>query len=174
MDTVMNSENNNGNRLVFSENTFHQIITILAELRNRLHAQSTIFADMNGYPIGYDQANENLNITSLTALAAGTFSATAEMAKMVKEQDRFRFIYLEGKEQNIYMCNVHKDYLIIVIFDKSVAMGMVRILTHNTVEKLQKILEALALENKRATKIIDVEFKSMLNKELDKFFGLDS
>ncbi len=161
------------NRIVFSEKTYQNIISILTELRTRLNAKITIFADMNGYPIGYDETVPAIDITSLTALASGTFSATSEMAKMVQEQDKFRFIYLEGKENNIYMCNVSKDYLIIVLFDKSVAMGMVRILTHNTVEKLSKILDELSMENQQASKYIDIEFKSMLNKELDKFFGID-
>ena len=167
-----NNQTLDGKRIVFSEATYYKIIKILAELKNRLQAQATIFADMNGYPIAYDLKVKDVDIIELTALAAGTFSATSEMAKLIKEKNRFRFIYHEGELRNIYMCNVSKEYLIIVLFDKSVAMGMVRILTHNTVEKLQKILDQLSLEHEKTSQFLDMEFKSLLGKELDKYFGL--
>ncbi|HPG40472.1 MAG TPA: roadblock/LC7 domain-containing protein [bacterium] len=166
------ARSSNGKRMVFSETMYHNIIKILADLRSRLQAQLTIFADMNGYPIAYDQDVEDVDIIAMTALAAGTFAATAEMAKLVKEKERFRFIYHEGVNRNIYMCNVSKEYIMIILFDKSVAMGMVRILTHNTVEKLEKILEELAREHAKASQFLDVEFKSLLGKELDKYFGI--
>jgi len=171
---MMNSDNQtlNSRRIVFSEATYHKIIKILADLKNRLQAQATIFADMNGYPIGYDLEVDDVDIIELTALAAGTFSATSEMARLIKEKNRFRFIYHEGESRNIYMCNVSKEYLIIVLFDKSVVMGMVRILTHNTVEKLQKILNELSVEYEKTSQFLDIEFKSLLGKELDKYFGL--
>ena len=51
-------------------------------------------------------------------------------------------------------------------------MGMVRILTHNTVEKLKKILSELSVEYEKTSQFLDIEFKSLLGKELDKYFGL--
>ena len=162
----------NGKRWVFSEASFKKINRALEELGKRLDAVLVIFADMNGYSISASGDTHNVNVDNLTALAAGTFSATAEMANLVREGGPFKFIYHEGEQHNIYLCTVEKDYLIIVVFHKKTALGMVRALTHHTVERLEGLVEDLKQEKQRATQFLDVEFRSLLGKELDKTFGI--
>ena len=163
---------NNGKRWVFSEATYEKINLTLAELCKRLKAQLALFADMNGYPVSYGGDVKGLNINNLTALAAGTFSATAEIAHIIKEENNFKYIFHEGEKRNIYLCTVGHDYLMIVVFNKSTALGMVRALTHHAVERLSGLVEELKQESQHASQFLDVEFKSLLGKELDKSFGL--
>ena len=94
------------------------------------------------------------------------------MAQITSGEEGFQFIYHEGLAQHIYLCNVSNDYLLVVLFDKTVALGMVRVLARHTVEKLQDLLYELVMESEKASKFLDVEFRSLLKKELDKTFGL--
>jgi len=165
------NNNNNGKRWVFSETSFDKINGTVNDLCSRLKAHVVVFADMNGYPISFCGDTKRIEINNLTAVGAGTFSATTEMAHLIHEKKQFKFIYHEGDSQNIYLCNVGEDYLMIVVFSKSTAVGMVRALTAHAVEKLSGLLSELVEEKEKATEFLDVEFRSLLGKELDKSFG---
>ena len=164
--------NNNGRRWVFSEATFNKVNSALEKLVTHLKAEIVIFADQNGYPISYNGNVDEIDVNNLTALAAGTFAATAEMASLIKEKEYFRYIFHEGLQQNIYLCTVGHDYLMIIVFRKETALGLVRALTYNVVSRLEELVEDLKKETRETTQVLDNEFKSLLAKELDKTFGL--
>ncbi|NOY57750.1 MAG: hypothetical protein GXO75_02295 [Calditrichaeota bacterium] len=166
------NNNNNGNRWVFSEASFEKINGTVNDLCSRLKAHVVVFADMNGYPISFCGDTRRIDINNLTAVGAGTFSATAEMAHLIHEKQQFKYIYHEGESQNIYLCNVGDDYLMIVVFGKKTAVGMVRALTAHAVERLTGFFSELQGEKEKATEFLDDEFRSLLGKELDKSFRL--
>lgn len=163
--------NTNGRRWVFSEATFKKINSALGQLCTHLKADVTIFADRSGYPVSYELADNEIDINNLTVLAAGTFSATAEMASLVNETDQFKYIFHEGNYRNIYMCTVGAEYLMVIVFKKETALGLVRVLAQNVVTRLEELVDDLKKENQQAVQVLDEEFKSLLNKELDKTFG---
>jgi predicted regulator of Ras-like GTPase activity (Roadblock/LC7/MglB family) len=166
------ADSKNGKRMMFSEDAFQKIKQVLAELTKRANAHLCVFADVNGYPIGSYSITDDVDISSLTALAAGTFSATAAMANLISGEQQFKYIYHEGTHRNIYLCNVSSDYLIIVVFDKSVPLGLIRVLTHHTIARLNEVIRLLETENEKAVQFLDLEFKSLLSKELNRSFGI--
>lgn len=159
------------NKMVFSEATYRRISRILYELNTRLKATLTVFADMNGYPIDYSGDAKGININSLTAVAAGSFSASNEMSRMISGEQNFEHVLHEGTRRNVYMCNVSNDYIMILVFGKSVPIGFVRLLTHTAVGKLSQYLDSLKMQNRQVSKFIDSDFRSKLNRELDQAFG---
>lgn len=170
--TTKYQNNSNGKRWVFSESTYKKIDAAMDQLCKHLKADLAIFADMNGYPVSYHSRQEGWDVNNLTALAAGTFSATTEMAFLIGEDSRFRYIFHEGERRHIYMCMVAHDYLMVIIFNKKTALGLVRALTRNVVTRLEELVEELKSEVSATAKVLDSEFKTMLSKELDKTFGL--
>ncbi len=158
--------------MIFSETTYQKISRILFELNTRLRAVACIFADMNGYAVDYSGDVQRLNISSFTAVAAGSFSTANEMASMVGGRRRFQHVFFEGEERNVYMCAVSEDYLMIVIFDRSVPVGFVRLLTHHAVAKLSGYLDTLRNGSRRAQSFLDADFRKKLDHELDRAFGL--
>ena len=162
----------NGMGLVFSESTYQKISRILYELNTRLKAKLSIFADMNGYPIDYNGDLRNMNINTLTAVAAGSFSASNEMSSMISGKRHFEHVLHEGERDNVYMCSVGSDYLMIIIFDKTAPIGFVRLLVHAAVNKLSEYLDALRMQKRRASQFLDAEFRAKLSDEMDNAFGL--
>ena len=138
----------NGRRIVLSESSFASVGNILQDLIRKTHAQVAIFADMDGYSIMHRSSGRDAQIPTLTALAAGSFSATAEMAKIIGEKQKFRFLYHEGEHFNLYLSTVGDSHLIIVAFESTVALGMVRIFTNLAVSKLNNMLEEITIESK--------------------------
>jgi hypothetical protein len=63
------------------------------------------------------------------------------------------------------------DFLLGVIFEKNVALGLIRIFANKTVENLKKVLENAAEAENKASEFLDVEFGMLLGKELDRSFN---
>ena len=161
----------NNKKAVFSEVTFHKISRILQELNTRLKSNCCVFADINGYPIDYSGDVSHFNMNSLTAVAAGSFTASHEMARIISGEKHFQHIFLEGVRRNVYMCNVSSDYLMIIIFEKSVPVGLVRLLTHHAVAKLGQYLESLREGQSKISEFLDRKFKSQLENQLNNTLG---
>jgi predicted regulator of Ras-like GTPase activity (Roadblock/LC7/MglB family) len=154
-------------RMVFSETAFSKIALILTELLKRSQARLAVFADMNGYPIVHRGDIKLQGLSTLTALAAGSFAASGEIARMINNESRFRFIYQEGGRFNAYTCSVGEDYFLIVLFEKHVALGLVRLLTHHALTRISRYLEELHQSTDQARNFIDLEFREALSNQLD-------
>jgi len=160
----------NGQPVLLSGEMYKAISEVLSDLASKTKAKTIIFADINGHPITQRGQTSEINISNMSALAAGDFAATSEMSKMIGEEHRFKYIFQEGEKTNIYLSSVGDSFILVIIFDANVALGMIRIFTKRTIDKLEALLSKLKNESKGDKKYIDVEFSNYLNKELDKAF----
>lgn len=159
-------------QFMLSTETFNQVNEILRELVTSTRSDFALFCDANGNPITHHGKQHVVNLSGLSALAAGNFAATSEMARVVGEKDGFKFIFQEGERRNLFLCNVGFNFLLAVIFDKAVALGLVRIFANKAVESLKQVLDKAAKAEEKASDFIDSEFGLLLSKELDKSFNL--
>ncbi len=111
-----------------------------------------------------------MNTTVLSALAASDFAATAEMAKLVGEEAKFKLLFHEGEKRNVYLSNVGDYFFLVVVFDVNVTLGLIRIYTKKAIQSLQDILEAESTEEISPKDIIDSDFSSLLGDALDETF----
>jgi len=161
----------NGQPVVLSGEMYKAISEILSDLATKTRAKTIVFADSNGHPITQRGQTSELNIPNMAALGAGDFAATTEMAKMAGEQKRFKYLYHEGEKSNVYLSSVAENFLLMIIFDSNIALGMIRIFTKRTIETLSELLKEAKDDEKKAIEFLDVEFSTYLNKELDKAFN---
>jgi predicted regulator of Ras-like GTPase activity (Roadblock/LC7/MglB family) len=159
-------------QFMLSTETFNQVGEILRELVTSTRSEFALFCDANGNPITHHGKQHAVNLSGLSALAAGNFAATLEMARVIGEKEGFKFIFQEGERRNLYLCNVGFNFLLAIIFDKAVALGLVRIFANKTVENLKAVLDKAAQAENKASDFIDSEFGLLLSKELDKSFSL--
>ncbi|RIK68708.1 hypothetical protein DCC62_24150 [candidate division KSB1 bacterium] len=113
-----------------------------------------------------------MDLGGFAALTAGNFSAMREMANVIGEKDGFKFVFQEGERRNIYLCNVGFNFLLTIIFEKTVALGLVRIFANKAVENLKQVLANAQEAETKTSEVLDVEFGLLLGKELDKSFNL--
>jgi predicted regulator of Ras-like GTPase activity (Roadblock/LC7/MglB family) len=159
-------------QFMLSTETFNQVNEILRELVTSTRSDFALFCDANGNPITHHGKQHVVNLSGLSALAAGNFAATSEMARVVGEKEGFKFIFQEGERRNLFLCNVGFNFLLAIIFDKAVALGLVRIFANKAVESLKQVLDKAAQAEEKASDFIDSEFGLLLGKELDKSFKL--
>lgn len=154
-------------RMVLSETAYQKIAVILNELLKRSQARLAIFADMNGYPIVHHGEIKPQSLSTLTALAAGSFAAGAEMARLINNESRFRYVFQEGGHFNTYTCSIGDEYFLLMLFEKQVALGLVRLLTNLAIARIGVYLKELRQSTDQAKKFLDYEFRDILSKQLD-------
>ncbi|MCR4439101.1 MAG: roadblock/LC7 domain-containing protein [bacterium] len=167
MDLAPNADNR---RILLSESNYAEIRSIVTELVTKTRARTIVFADMNGHPICQGGARADLDIASLTALAAGEFSATAEIARLLGEPGKFRLLFHEGTRGNVYIASVGGSYLLLIVFEPSVALGIVRVFANKAVALLNRILEEARRAEEEAARFLDMEFGELLKRELERSF----
>lgn len=159
-----------GSRQVILNGKQYDIITkVLSELATKTKASAILFADMSGQLISQRGNTENMNTTVLSALAASDFAATSEMAKLVGEEAKFKLLFHEGDKRNVYLSNVGDDFFLVVVFDVSVTLGLIRIYTKKAIEDLATALEENS-DDDQDTQIIDSDFSTLLGDALDDTF----
>ena len=158
---------------MLSTEAYNQITEVLKELERSTRADLTIFCESNGVAVTHVGNPDKLNLAGFTTLNAANYAATREMARMLGEQEPFKFLFLEGEQNNIYLCNVGFEFLLSITFSKTVALGMVRIYANRAVKKLRGILERVKQSEEQITeKVLDDEFSMLLDKALDSSFNI--
>ncbi len=160
-----------GSRQVILNGKQYETITkVLTELATKTKASAILFADMSGQLISQRGKTDEMNTTVLSALAASDFAATSEMAKLVGEEAKFKLLFHEGEKRNVYLSNVGDNFFLVVVFDVSVTLGLIRIYTKKAIEDLNTAL--LENEDDAGTEdnIIDSDFSTLLGNALDDSF----
>jgi predicted regulator of Ras-like GTPase activity (Roadblock/LC7/MglB family) len=82
------------------------------------------------------------DILSLAVLSAANFAATAEIAKLIGEED-FTLLFHKGGTRNIHFSRLGKDYILLTLFDDSVSLGLVRLKVKSAMEKMVVVFDAM-------------------------------
>ncbi len=159
---------NDVQQLVLSESIYNDINKIIEDLYSNIHPEVIVFAESNGYPVTAKGNVTGIDLPSISTLAANNFSATAKMASMIGEKDSFRYLFHEGDKTNIYLSNVGFNFILLVIFDSSIALGMVRVYTKKAMQALIDLLKTAKQEEETSNEFIDLEFKTLLSEEINR------
>ncbi|MBN2089029.1 roadblock/LC7 domain-containing protein [candidate division KSB1 bacterium] len=160
----------NGHQMILTGEMYKTITDILSELLIKTRARIIVFADIDGHAITQKGSTTGFNVNALAALAAGNYSATNEISRIIGEHRQFKFIFHEGTETNMYTCSVGDNFLLVVVFDVSIALGMIRIFTARTIRSLEELLEKHEKIDDKTSEFLDIEFSTLLNQEFDKTF----
>lgn len=158
-------------QVLLSEEQYRQISQELEVLRSKVNSKLVLFGDMTGQLISQKGNIAGIDIGILTALISSDFSATSEIAKMLGKNNQFRLHFHEGNDRHLYISSIGTQLFLAVIFDATVTLGMVRIFTNKTIEKINQIIDAGIQEAIKYSDIIDSEFKSYVVEGLDKILG---
>lgn len=160
--------NDNSQKLILSEDIYNQVTKIIQGLATNTGAESVIFCESNGYPVTFVGDTKGLDISVISSLAASNFSATAKMASLLGERGSFKYLFQEGEHSNLYISNVGFNFILLVIFDVDVALGMIRIYTRKAIESLHTVLESAKDAEVETKEFLDMEFKTLLGEELNR------
>jgi predicted regulator of Ras-like GTPase activity (Roadblock/LC7/MglB family) len=96
--------------------------------------------DKGGNLFAQAGATGKLDLSVLSALAAGSFAATHELAKRLGESE-FSALYHEGAGMRILMSALGNECLLVTIFDEKTNIGLVRFYAQQATVLLNKLLK---------------------------------
>jgi predicted regulator of Ras-like GTPase activity (Roadblock/LC7/MglB family) len=119
---------------------------LLGDLVSRSESSSALIIDKAGFLITQAGDFEQLDSTTLAALAAGTFAATQGMASIVSEPN-FTCVYQQGENFSLLVRNIDTESLVVVVFEAHVSVGAVKYFANSTVPQIAAQFEAARQRN---------------------------
>ncbi len=117
-----------------------QISQILNEFLRETDAKTCLIIDRGGQLIAVEGNSAALDTMSLSALAVGAFASAKEIARLVGETE-FTVLYHQGKKGHIHVSHVDDDTLMMAIFDDTTTVGMVRLYSRETEERIAEVMK---------------------------------
>jgi predicted regulator of Ras-like GTPase activity (Roadblock/LC7/MglB family) len=163
--------------LVIYEEEIEEIEKALRKLIKDAQAKCVLLVDKDGHMITKQGFTQSLDTTGLSALLAGSFASTRELARLVGEPE-FSVLFHQGKKDHIHITLVGERSILAVIFDDRTTIGMVRLYAREVSETLGRIL-SFPGRGERRTKGenktgLDSEFSASLETRLDDIFSEQS
>ncbi|HUZ03341.1 MAG TPA: roadblock/LC7 domain-containing protein [Thermomicrobiaceae bacterium] len=128
--------------LVVGEEETAQIAACLQRLLADTGASYSMVLDRAGQILAWESDSERPEMIHLGALLAATYASTQEMARILKE-DGFRTLLQEGLREKIFTETVQDQWLLVVIFDHKVHLGLVKVLAKRASVILSNILDVV-------------------------------
>ena len=97
----------------------------LTRLNQDADARTTMLITMQGNCVVSVGDLSYLNVPAISALVAGMFSATQEVARLVGE-DHFSILLQQGEKRNIHISLIDNTIMLLIIFDDVMTMGKLR------------------------------------------------
>lgn len=110
----------------------------------------------------------DIDLQSVSALVAGSYAATREMARLLGE-DEFSVLFHQGKRDSIQLTLVGERTILATVFDERTTIGMVRLYATEASEKLAKIFEGILTRPPREDEDLQ-NFSQNAKGALDFFF----
>ncbi len=156
---------------ILSKEQFEEVSDCLSNLAEKLRVTATFLVNSGGRIIAKKVLSPwKVDSTLLSTLAAGSYAAAKEMARILGENSNFKMVLHEGESHNVFVASVNKDFFLIVIFESGVALGMVRLFTKKTIMQLLPILSKKNKGSVDMNQIFNRRFQSLLGEELDRSF----
>src|SRR5882724_8001827 len=125
-------------RLVFYEDVVRDVNRLLREFLKLSNAKCAMLIDKEGHMVTRQGVTRDLDVDTISALVAGSFAATREMARVLGE-DEFSVLFHQGKTDNIQLSLVGDRTLLTIIFDEATTVGMVRLYAAETAKRLAEL-----------------------------------
>jgi predicted regulator of Ras-like GTPase activity (Roadblock/LC7/MglB family) len=123
------------------EDAARQIQSVLRSFLDESGAADALLIDRGGQLLAEGGGNGSLDTVSLSALAAGAFSSTAAMARLLGEPE-FTMLFHQGIKENIHVAAVDEQAILLAIFDSRTTVGMVRLFAKEATAAISAVLAA--------------------------------
>lgn len=125
-------------RLIYYKEDFDQIEKLLEEFLKLSSAKAIFLIDKEGHLVSQKGMTQTIHPESLSALVAGSFAATKEMAKILGEAE-FSVMFHQGKRDHIHIALIGDRAIGAIVFDEQTTVGMVSLYCKELIGKLEKI-----------------------------------
>ncbi len=151
--------------------TFDQVDSLLKELISRSHARYAMIVDMKGFVLMHARAlwaPTPPSLDSLATLVASNYSANTAIAQLFGERG-FKEMVQQGDQVGTYMEELGDKALLVTVFDRSAALGRVKLITKATADAIKVVIDSNS--DDAPTLSFGDDWASDTDELLDGFFG---
>src|SRR4051812_21723225 len=105
-------------------------------------ARCALLVDRTGQLVATVGDRPNFNPTAFATLTAADFSSNDQLAKLIGEND-FNSLFHQGEKESMYLADIARRVIIVVLFDNRTTLGMVRLKMRQTVQELTQMFEQM-------------------------------
>jgi predicted regulator of Ras-like GTPase activity (Roadblock/LC7/MglB family) len=139
----------NPSNIVLYEAEYLRLKSILAMTQRDLRADLVLLIDRSGQQIAFEGPALGIDLTALASLAAASIAATDGLARLVGEPE-FSILFHQGKRRSIQISDVARRFSLVVVFDDSVSLGMVRLRVKRATAYLEEVFRGFMRKNETA------------------------
>lgn len=125
-----------------SESDYRRISKHLTELLRESDARCAMVVDRTGQLLATVGEALSFDPTVFASLTAADFSANDELAKMIGEPE-FASLFHQGEKESMYLADVGRRLILVVLFDQRTTVGLVRLRVKQTVQDLLQLLNEM-------------------------------
>jgi len=155
------------------EGDYQRIAGHLTDLLKESNARSALLVDRAGQLLASVGEQMSFDPTAFASLTAADFSANDQLAKMIGEPE-FASLFHQGEKESMYLADVARRVILVVLFDQRTTVGMVRLRVKQTVSDLGALFQELFSRAGQEGGRPASERRSVLEgaeDEIDKLFG---
>lgn len=141
-------------RFVLYEQDVERVNAALDVFLNETEAKCVLLLDKGGQLITVRGLTNTMDTTSLSALAAGAFASTREIARLIGEPE-FSVLFHQGRREHIHVSRVDGDTLLMAIFDDRTTIGMVRLYAKDTEEEIARLFAEVRHHRDRGGRVLN-------------------
>jgi len=156
-------------RLVFYEQDVERLDGELDAFLELSNAKCAMLIDKEGHLVTRRGESLNLQMESISALIAGSFAATKEMARLLGEEE-FSILFHQGVRDSIQLQLIGERTLLAVLFDERTNLGLVRFYSQESSRHLASIFEDIMAREPEANGGLSSDFSADATAALDNLF----
>jgi len=158
--------------LVMFEEEYKVLQEIITRLQTESSSKVVFLVDKNGQQIAASGDVRSIDATSLASLTAGNVAATDGLAKLIGEKE-FTLLFHEGEKDNHHISIVGKRGILVVIFDQSSSLALVRLRVKKSSRELQEIFDKVEqrAQNQAGETNFESPFSEITDEDIDRLFG---
>jgi predicted regulator of Ras-like GTPase activity (Roadblock/LC7/MglB family) len=155
----------------FLEEDFNRIQRQLTALTRDAGARTTLLVDRNGQMITYTGETPLFDTNAFASLSAADFAANDHLASLIGEPE-FSTLYHQGEKESMYLADIRKRAILVVLFDDRTTLGLVRLRVKQAVKALDEIFgEIFAQAGRTGDRAgLGRDFAAEADDEIDRLF----
>src|ERR1700729_580405 len=122
----------------FTEDDYGAITQSLQRFLYESNARCALLVDRTGQLVTTVGEPPAFDPTAFATLTAADFSANDQLARLIGEND-FNTLFHQGEKESMYLADVARRVILVVLFDTRTTLGLVRLKTRATVEELTRL-----------------------------------
>lgn len=133
--------------LMLMEDDVERLRRILLDLLVRSESDDCILCDAGGIVL-VREGPESWDPLQISALGAGVFAASRELARILGENE-FSAVFHQGEKKSIFIRAVNQEVLLVNIFSKAASVGLVKLYSTPTVAECRAIFAEIKARGTR-------------------------